>query len=156
MKRGKAHLSRIGDGLAEVLGAENLARLTDIARLRRIWAEIVGPMLAQRSDPVSIDSACLWIAVDHPAMAQQVRFLHKEIIEACFRKGGVRGVSRLRTRVRPEAGVGKGAQAPVARAVSWQQKKRIARELHGVENMKLKRAIFQARIAQLAFSPDRE
>lgn len=156
MKRGKARLNRLENPLAEVLGAEKLARLTDIARLRRMWAEIVGPMLAQRSEPISIDSACLWIAVDHSTMAQQIRFLQREIIEACFRKGGVRGISRLRTRVHPGAGVGKDRQEPVAKAISWQQKKRIARELHGMENMKLKRAIFQARIAQLAFSPDGE
>jgi hypothetical protein len=152
----KTRLNRLENPLAEVLGAERLARLTDIARLRRMWVEIVGPMLAQRSEPISIDSSCLWIAVDHSTMAQQIRFLQREIIEACFRKGGVRGVSRLRTRVHPGAGVGKEKQTPVAKAISWQQKKRIARELHGVENTKLKRAIFQARIAQLAFSPDGE
>jgi len=151
MKRNK-HLQRLGSELAGVLGADQLTRLTDIARLRRMWSEIVGPMLAQRSEPISIESSCLWIAVDHPAMAQQVRFLQREVIEACFRKGGVRGISRLRTRIRQGAGVREEARVPVARAVSWQQKKRIARELHGVENRKLRRAIFQARIAQLSFS----
>lgn len=153
MKRGKARLNRLGSELSGVLGADQLARLTDIARLRRSWTDILGPMLSLRSEPVSIDSSCLWIAVDHPAMAQQIRFLQREIIEACFRKEGVRGVSRLRTRIRPEAGMGKSDPAePVSRTVSWQQKKRIARELHGMDNRKLKRAIFQARIAQLTFS----
>jgi len=151
-KRKKSQLKSIENGLAEVLGAEQLARLADICRLKRRWPEIVGPMLSASTQPITIETGCLLIAVNHSTVAQQIRFLQQEIRDACFKKCRIGGISRLRTRVQPDIAVATPMQEIRPAKVSLQQKKKIVEELGEIEDRKLKRAIFDARVAQEAFS----
>ena len=150
-KRKKSQLKSIENGLGEVLGAEQLARLADICRLKRRWAEIVGPMLSASTQPITIETGCLLIAVQHSTVAQQIRFLQQEIRDACFKKCRIGGISRLRTRVQPNIAVATPKQKIHPVRVSLQQKKRIVAELGKVEDRKLKRAIFDARVSQLSY-----
>lgn len=152
-KRKRSQLTPIENGLAEVLGAEKLARLADISRLQRRWPEIVGPMLSASTQPINIETNCLLIAVNHSTVAQQIRFLQQEIRDACFHKCRIKGISRLRTRMQPDIAVQKPKQKLKPSNISLSQKKTIVLELKGIDNRKLKRAIYEARIAQKAFRP---
>ncbi len=147
----RSHLVPIEKGLADVLGAEKLSRLAEISRLQRRWHDIVGPMLAGSTQPITIETGCLLIAVSHPTVAQQIRFLQQEIREACFRKCRIGGISRLRTRVQPDIAVVAPEKQPEPRHVPLGSRKQIATELRKLDNRELKRAIFRARIAQKAF-----
>jgi len=150
-KRKRSQLTPLENGLAEVLGAEKLSRLADISRLQRCWPEIVGPMLSTCTRPITIETGCLLIAVNHSTTAQQIRFLQQEIRDACFHKCGVKGISRLRTHMRSDIAVQNPGQKIKPAMVPLSQKKKIAAELRDVENSKLKRAIYKSRVAQKAF-----
>jgi len=153
MKRGsraRSQLTALQAGLSEVLGEDQLKRLADIGRVRRDWAKIVGPVLSQHTEPLNIDNGSLHLAVDHPAMAQQIRFLHEEIRDACFRQCRVTGISNIRSRHQPGAGMPQKKTATTTlRRLSLSEKKVIAREIHSVHNKTLRLAMFEARVNQL-------
>lgn len=155
MKRPRSRLTSIHQGLNDILGGDRLEMLLAITRLRRQWHNIVGPMMAVRTEPVQIEALdegnCLWIAVDHPVMAQQIRFLRDDIRKACFRESRMESLIKIRTRVRDGAGI-KPEAKKIKRAVSFAEKKEAARELHAVSDKTLRRAMFEARVAQLAFN----
>jgi len=152
-KRSRSQLTPLQSGLSAVLGADQLKRLADIGRLRRDWKKIVGPVLAQHTEPLNIEAGCLHIAVDHPAMAQQVRFLQQEIREACFRQFRIKNISNIRTRMQPGAGINSTKPMPApTHQLSLQDKKTIAAEIHSVSDKALRRAMFEARINQLRYA----
>jgi len=153
-KRSKLH--PLQAEIAGVLGEDRLEELIGIARLRRAWADIVGPMMAGRTEPVRIEHRtdggnCLWVAVDHPIMAQQIRFLQHDIRRACFRHCRITSLSHIRTRIQAGAGIAPQQKKPKPKPVALSRKKQIARELQGIGEHPLRRVIFQARVAQLAF-----
>jgi len=150
--RARSHLTAIQSGLSEVLGAKQLKQLSDIGHIRRDWAKIVGAVLATHTEPLNIVDGCLHIAVDHPAMAQQLRFLHEEIRQACFKQCRVTGISNIRSRHQPGAGMPvRSASMRRARPLSLSDKKAVAREIRSVRNKPLRRAMFEARVNQLRF-----
>ena len=153
MKRGKrphSQLTALQSGLSDVLGSDQLKRLADIGRIRRDWAKIVGPVLAQHTEPLNIDNGCLHVAVDHPAMAQQMRFLHEEIRAACFQQCRVTGISNIRSRHQPGAGIPtRNTTKLPLRRLTLSDKKAVAREVSPVRNKPLRRAMFEARVNQL-------
>lgn len=142
--------------MADILGTERLDHFVALSRLRHHWPDILGPMMAARTEPVNIEpmedgNNRLWIAVNHSAMAQQIRFLRDEIRKACSRHCGIYNLVEIRTKVQADAGI--TPPAPVrARPVPLATRKRLAREIASVKDKRLRRALFQARIAQLAFS----
>ena len=151
-KRGRSTPTALQAGLAEVLGAERLDRLADSARLVRTWPRMVGPMLAAHTRPVAIEGDTLLIAVDHPAMAQQIRFLNDEIREACFRKCRIRNLRRIRTRIEPGAGVESTRKPrPAPRQLTLAERKQAARLLRQVPDKSLRAAMYAALVAQMAF-----
>jgi len=138
--------------LSDVLGEEKLEKLAGVARLRRAWPLIVGPVLAQHTEPISIESDTLLTAVDHPAMAQQIRFLQQEIRDVCFRKCRVTGIRRIRTRMQPGAGINiTGQPAIPVRSIGLGEKKNAVTTLRHVADKTLRRAMFDAYLAQLAY-----
>jgi len=153
MKRGsrpRSQLTTLQAGLSKVLGEEQQKRLADICRVRRDWAKIVGPVLAQHTEPLNIDNGCLHIAVDHPVMAQQIRFLQEEIRQACFKQCRVTGISNIRSRHQPGAGIPiRSTTKDATRRLSLSDKKAIAREVCLVRNKTLRLAMFEARVNQL-------
>jgi len=154
VKRPRSRLTALQVGLSGVLGEEQLNRLADIGHARRDWAKVVGPVLAQHTEPLNIDNGCLHIAVDHPAMAQQVRFLQQKIRDACFRQCRITGIRQIRTRHQPGAGIALPSPHKAAvRELSLHDKKTIAREMRSVRSKPLRRAMFKARINQLRYQP---
>ncbi|MFQ5345550.1 MAG: DciA family protein [Mariprofundus sp.] len=151
-RRSRSSLKRVETGLSNILGKKNFKILAGANHLRRTWSDIVGPMLATHTEPVSIEHQLLVVDVDHPAMAQQVRFLEKEILLACSKRK-IRGLKRIRTRFRSNAGAFEKTLSPLEKkTVAMGEKKRIARLVKGIRNPELKRAIYSANIAQLMFS----
>lgn len=154
MKRSRSRLTNIHQSLNDLLGGDRLEILLAITRLRRSWHNIVGPMMAVRTEPVQIEALdegnCLWIAVDHPVMAQQIRFLRDDIRKACFRESHLASLIKIRTRVRDGAGI-KPELKKVKRPLSLTEKKAAAHELRAVTDKTLRRAMYEARVAQIAF-----
>jgi len=143
-----------------VLGEEQLGPLLIIARLRKAWPEIVGPMMAVRTEPVRIENHVdeqgagrrLWVAVDHPIMAQQIRMLRGDILQACRKRVRIDGVTQIRTQVLASAGIRDATVKAHAAPVPLHQRKAIAQSLRHVDNDSLRRAIFEARVAQMAYT----
>jgi len=156
-KRPHSHLTGVQRGLSALLGEDSLEQLIGIARLRRAWPHIVGPMMAGRTEPVSIehlseDGICLWIAVDHPIMAQQIRFLRDDIRKACFKHAHISNLHQIRSRIQPGAGIKiRAPQQAEARPVSFARKRELALDVACIKDRSLRKAAFQARVAQLAF-----
>ncbi len=154
--RPRARLTGLHDNLADILGEESLEQLISIARLRRAWPQIVGGMMAARTEPLQIEplpdgGVCLWVAVDHSIMAQQIRFLRDDIRKACFKHAGQTELRKIRSRVQPGAGI-KPKQPPAKPApLSWAQKRRLALDVASIKDRKLRKAAFQARMSQLMY-----
>jgi hypothetical protein len=158
--RPRSRLSRLEHDLAQVLGEENLGPLLAIARLRQAWPEIVGPMMTARTEPVRIEEYAdahgsgrrLWVAVDHPIMAQQIRMLRGDILHACRSRTRIGGLTQIRTQILAGAGIRDAATKPHAAPVPLRLRKAIAQSLRHMDNDRLRRAIFEARVAQLAYA----
>jgi hypothetical protein len=145
-----------------VLGGETLGPLLAITRLRKLWPEIVGTMMAARTEPVRIEEHAdahggrrLWIAVDHSIMAQQIRMLRSDILHACRTRARMEGLTQIRTQML----AGAGTPSPVLRRprpATLAMRKAIAQSLKQVDNDSLRRAIYAARLAQVihADTPD--
>lgn len=156
-RRSFSGLNSLEQGLAQVLGGETLERLSAIARIRRAWPNTVGPMMAERTEPIMLEqladgALCLWVGVDHPIMAQQIRFLHEEIRKTCLRQARVGRLRRIRTRLMPQAGIKSRPSAIKRHPVSWQERRAIACMLTSIRDKAVRRAMFEARIAQLAYT----
>jgi len=140
--------------LSDVLGKEKLEKLAGVARLRRMWPTMVGSVLAQHTEPINIETDTFLIAVDHPAMAQQIRFLQQEIRDACFRKCHVSSIKRIRTRMQPGAGIYIHGRPPSpAHIIGLHEKKAIAKTLRHVADKPLRRAMFDAYLASIIHKP---
>jgi len=155
-KRSRSKLAGLHDNLAEILGEDSLQQLIGIARLRRAWPHIVGAMMAARTEPLQLeqladDGVCLWVAVDHSIMAQQIRFLRDDIRKACFKHAGMTDLHRIRSRVQPGAGI-KTKQKPAKPApLSLTQKRRLAQDVASIKDSTLRKAAFQARMSQVMY-----
>lgn len=152
--RPRSRLTRLENDLTAVLGEENLGPLLAVTRLRKLWPEIVGAMMAARTEPVRIEEKAdehggrrLWIAVDHSIMAQQIRMLRGDILRACRSRGRVEGLTQIRTQMLAGAGI-PGPAPRHTRPAPLGTRKAIAQSLKQVDNHKLRRAIYAARVAQ--------
>jgi len=152
-KRSRSKLTGLHDNLADILGEESLQQLIGIARLRRAWPYIVGGMMSARTEPLQIEQLpdggiCLWVAVDHSIMAQQIRFLRDDIRKACYKHAGISDLYRIRSRVQPGAGI-KTRQAPrKPTPLSLTEKRRLALDVASIKDRTLRKAAFQARMSQ--------
>lgn len=157
--RGRSQLHNLHDGLAEVLGADQLQLLANLAKLRRAWPSIVGPMMSARTEPIQIEplpdgGSRLLVGVDHAIMAQQIRFLHQDIRRACFSHCRIKELAQIRTRVVPGAGIKPSKPKPEARPVGFADMRRVASELKSIKDHSLRHAAFRARLSQLAYAND--
>ncbi|MDQ6954942.1 MAG: DUF721 domain-containing protein [Mariprofundaceae bacterium] len=155
--RTRSKLTDIHHNLADILGSERLDQLVGLSRLRRLWPDIVGPMLAQRTEPIEFKpsndgSSTLVIAVNHSTMAQQIIFLRDDIRKSCFEKARMGRIAKIFTRVQAVAGIRPEKIKPEAMPVSLQKKKQLASELQNIKNRQLRHAMFEARLAQLRYS----
>ncbi len=161
-ERGKhrhAPMQNITDQFAEILGKDRIALLRGEARLRHFWPQIVGPMLAARSrllelEPLGDGSCCMWVAVDHPYLAQQLRLMRDELRRACRRESGVVRIAKIRSRIEVGAGRIHTEHLPKVVAASWRMRRLAAQELRPVTDKPLRRVMFRARVRQLAMTQD--
>ena len=159
-KRPRSKLEPAQTGIAEILGHDRFVELSVISKLRRQWHDIVGPMLAERTEPISIekdgDVNCLFIAVDHPIMSTQIRFLRDDIRKACFKRCRIESLGKVRTRVQPEAGIKSEKKIIRPSKITLIAKKQVASELKSIKDRNLRHAMFDARVAQLKYFDSRE
>ncbi|ATX81605.1 Protein of unknown function (DUF721) [Mariprofundus ferrinatatus] len=160
-KRPRSRLKGIHGGIADILGEDSLNKLMGMARLRRAWPDIVGPMMATRTEPIQIehitdDGYCLWVAVDHPIMGQQIRFLRDDIRKACYKLAQISNLHKISTRMQPGAGIKPKAPKPKARHLSFAEKRRVARDVAAIKDRDLRKAAYQAHIAQIAYGNEEE
>lgn len=142
----------IRDSLGAVLDADTIKALSEIACLRRCWPDIVGPMLAARSEPLSIEQDCLILAADHPVMAQELRLLQSQILKVCSKRLGTQDIRRLRTRIQDGVGTQMPASGRKPRDLSLRTCKSIVRSMQGLEGHELRYAFFRARAFQLMYA----
>jgi len=158
--RPRSRLEPAQNGIAEILGHDRFVELSVISKLRRVWPDIVGPMMAARTEPISIekdgDVNCLFIAVDHPIMSTQIRILRDEIRKACFKRCRIESLAKVRTRVQPEAGIKSEKKIVRPSKISFDDKKQVAAELQSVKDRSLRHAMFDARVAQLKYLDSHE
>jgi len=155
-KRSRAKLGGIHDNLAKILGGESLDQLISLSRMRRAWPHIVGAMMATRTEPIQLqrienDALCLWIGVDHSIMAQQIRFLRDDIRKACFKQAGLSNLHKISTRMMPGSGIKAPKPKAQPREVYFHEKRRVALDIASIKDHSLRKAAFQAHIAQLAY-----
>ncbi|MDQ6982184.1 MAG: DUF721 domain-containing protein [Mariprofundus sp.] len=160
-KRSRSQLTGLHDNLAGILGEESMQKLIGIARLRRAWPQVVGAMMSARTEPLQIEALadggiCLWVAVDHSIMAQQIRFLRDDIRKACYKHAGMTDLYRIRSRVQPGAGI-KAKQIPRKPApLSLTEKRRLAHDVASIKDRTLRKAAFQARMSQVMYDDSHE
>ncbi|MDA8269188.1 MAG: DUF721 domain-containing protein [Actinomycetota bacterium] len=72
--------------LAEALGAVadrlGVGRADVVATVFGRWADLVGPALAGHTRPLRLEGGTLWLAVDHPAWATEVRRMAPRLLAA--------------------------------------------------------------------------
>ena len=111
--------------------------LANLAKLRRAWPSIVGPMMAARTEPVLLEplpdgGSRLLVGVDHAIMAQQIRFLHQEIRQACYTHCRVKELAQIRTRVIPGAGVAPTKARPKPKGIGFADMRRVASDVKSI------------------------
>jgi predicted nucleic acid-binding Zn ribbon protein len=86
------------DRVARSLGSPGAAALGSVFSS---WDEIVGPVVADHSWPISLVRGVLMIGVDEPIWHTQLTFLQADILERVGAVVGPAAVSRVEVRVRP-------------------------------------------------------
>jgi len=155
--RPRATLTGVHDNLADILGEESLQQLIGIARLKRAWPNIVGAMMATRTEPIQIehlkgDALCLWIAVDHSIMGQQIRFLRNDIRKACYKHAHITNLHHIRSRLQPGAGIKPKPTAAKPAPLSLTQKRALALDVASIKDRTLRQAAFHARMTQMMYA----
>jgi predicted nucleic acid-binding Zn ribbon protein len=72
--------SRVGDILPAILKSVGLDHKIREREILSIWPAAVGEEIAARTEAVKIEKGVLYVHVDHPAWAQELHFMEKEII----------------------------------------------------------------------------
>ncbi|MDD4857703.1 MAG: DUF721 domain-containing protein [Candidatus Krumholzibacteria bacterium] len=73
--------ARIGDILPRVLELMGLNDRFEEAKLMREWAEVVGPVVANKSRPRVLRDGILYIEVENSVWMQELWFHQKQIVE---------------------------------------------------------------------------
>ena len=87
--------ARVGEILPRVLELMGLDDKFEEARLIQGWAEVVGPVIAQRSRPRVLRDGILFIEVESSVWMQELWFHQRQIIERIkkeFPKVEVKGI----------------------------------------------------------------
>jgi Dna[CI] antecedent DciA-like protein len=59
-----------------------------LARAREVWPVVAGPVVATASVPVGLRGKRLSIGVTHPAIGQEIKLRHSQIVHALARELG--------------------------------------------------------------------
>ena len=154
--RKPSELKPLQASLDKIISSEHLQWFGSISILRRHWHDIVGSMMAECSEPVAIEpqqdgSLGLLIAVNHSSTAYHIRMLHEEIRKACFQRCKLQGLSKVWTRVQAGAGIRKVKANHVRPKVHCKDLRPLAQSLQYVKDKALRKAMFDAALAQIRF-----
>jgi predicted nucleic acid-binding Zn ribbon protein len=86
------------DRVAHSLGGPGAATLGAVFSR---WAEVVGPVVADHSWPVSLARGVLVVGVDEPIWHTQLTYLQADIMERLGSVADATSVTRVEVRVRP-------------------------------------------------------
>ncbi len=153
VKRSRSFPKNVHAQFAKVLGKQHYTELSAIAKLRREWPKLVGPMLAERCEPGYIANGTLWLLINHPSIAQQLRFLQDDIRDICQQKHRVT-FKAIKTRLQAEAGIRPTRHKPVRHRVPAKTLEHIRHELEHIEDPELRQSLTDAWVAQLSFSAE--
>ncbi len=153
----KAAPRSVGSQFAELFGSQRIELMRGEARLKRYWHQIVGPMLAERSRPDSLEllvdgGCCLWIVVDHPYLAQQIRLMRDGLRQSCLRHCGIRRLAKIRCRVDPHVVghvSGAGTEGATEDRAEWHLCRQAVAEMRAVRDRALRHAMVRARLRQM-------
>jgi predicted nucleic acid-binding Zn ribbon protein len=86
------------DRVARSLGGPGAAMLGAVFSR---WAEVVGPVVADHSWPVSLRRGVLVVGVDEPIWHAQLTYLQADMMERLGSVAGTGAVTRVEVRIRP-------------------------------------------------------
>jgi predicted nucleic acid-binding Zn ribbon protein len=86
------------DRVARSLGGHGAAMLGAVFSH---WADVVGPVVADHSWPVSLAGGVLVVGVDEPIWHTQLTYLQADVMERLGSVAGAGAVTRVEVRVRP-------------------------------------------------------
>ena len=91
----------LANSIERLLGHLNAPTASTLQTVFDRWDDLVGPGLAEHTEPVSLVDRCLVIAVDDPAWASQLSWDANRVIDLV--NGELEGplVETLQTRIRP-------------------------------------------------------
>jgi predicted nucleic acid-binding Zn ribbon protein len=67
-------LKNIGELLRDYLTREGMGELDDLVSIKGAWERIVGPEMADRSEPFKLQKGSLYIGVGSHAWAQEIHY----------------------------------------------------------------------------------
>jgi predicted nucleic acid-binding Zn ribbon protein len=91
-------LRTIADSLARVVGG--IGPASDIMAVHTVWAELVGEGVADHCQPRRITDGCLFVEVDMPGWATEVRYLEATIVSRLQDQLPNAGILTMRVAVR--------------------------------------------------------
>jgi predicted nucleic acid-binding Zn ribbon protein len=91
----------VGRPLARVLRHLGVPETSTLPSLTEVWDELVGPSMAERTEPVTVRHGTLVVRVDDPAWAAQVRWMEAQLLERLRKTPAFASVERLDVRVGP-------------------------------------------------------
>jgi len=155
-RRKTSELKPLKLSINKLLSPERMLRLSSIGILRQHWGDIIGPMMAERCEPIAIEpqqdgSLGLIIAVDHSVIAGHVRLLHEDIRKACFKRCRLQGLTKVWTKMQAGAGIREVKREQHINQINYTELRLLAESLQDVEDKALRRLMFQAGVAQLRF-----
>jgi predicted nucleic acid-binding Zn ribbon protein len=90
---------RLGDTIDRVLGRLGAPARAGVEVVFDRWEEVVGPAMAARTRPASIDGETLVVSCDDPALTTHVRFLEPQLVARLAELSGGRHITRVEVRV---------------------------------------------------------
>jgi predicted nucleic acid-binding Zn ribbon protein len=101
---------RLSDGLDAVVRSLKGASAGTVQGVFGRWEDAVGPSVARHVRPVKLDGTVLFVEVDEPGWATQLRYLEQDVLQRLSAVTGAT-VERLEVRV-----AGRGHRRPGSRA----------------------------------------
>jgi len=74
--------------------------LDKIVKLRSLWPEVAGELLASHSEPVQLKGKTLWVLCDSPAWVQQVNILSMDLVPRILSLAGIK-IDKISPRFSP-------------------------------------------------------
>ncbi|MEJ5169814.1 MAG: DUF721 domain-containing protein [Fimbriimonadales bacterium] len=95
-------MKRVQDWIAEALGRPEVVRKARALAVLRRWAEVVGPVVARKSQPDRYERGTVWVAVAGSSWAQELRMQRDQILQRLNELAGEDDLFReIRFGVRP-------------------------------------------------------